>query len=231
MSQPFRLLSAASLALLGLACGSEVSRAGLVTSSAAIPPPQTVIDFSQFSGGFTFTAGPVQIGGLVGQDVTWETTTADSVIGDGTYGLADNGFWTAGRDGYTGVNTSTDSMIYRFNDGPVAGVGGFVNYAPGTGTPVIAALGAGDAVLESFNLEAVAPISTPAGTDAGAFRGIVRANADIFALRVTGAFIVLDDLTFSETAIPEPSSAILAGLGLVGAAAFGWTRRRSSRAC
>ena len=176
-------------------------QAGLVTSVSEFPEGAgtTVIDFSEFSGPFLFTAGPVQIGDPAARDIEWFSTASNSVIGNGSYGLSTNGSWTSGRNGYTGLNTSSGSMTFRFNDSPVAGVGGFMNYAPGTAaTAIIEALDQAGEILESYDLIALAPISTPGGVDAGAFRGIVRAQADIYALRVSNAFDVLDDFTFTE---------------------------------
>lgn len=116
----------ALLAIVFATAGTQQAMASLITSVGDLSGP-TVIDFSQF-GAFQFTAGPVQIGGLVGEDVTWESTSSNSVIGNGSYNLGGNGTWTAGRDGYTGTNSDTAEMTYRFNDGPVNGVGGFMNY-------------------------------------------------------------------------------------------------------
>ncbi len=218
-------------ALIALVCAGFGSNtwADLVTSANEIPGAQ-VIDFSEFNVSFNYTAGPVQIGNPVVRDIEWFSTYSSSVIGSGGYGLGDNGSWTSGRTGYTGVNTDSGAMTYRFNDGPVAAVGGFVNYAPQyTPNALIEALDQNGDVLESWDLVALAPISTPDGTDEGAFRGIVRPQADIYALRVSNSFIVLDDLAFtSQPSVPVPmlSAWMLALLaGLLGLVAF--MRRRA----
>lgn len=187
-------------AIIFLGFGST-AQADLVTSAGDFPDA-TVIDFSEFNGPWLITAGPVQIGTPVARDIEWFSTYASSAIGSGTYGLDGNGSWTSGRNGYTGLNTSSGAMTYQFNDLPVAGVGGFMNYAvPGYGNAIIQALDQAGEVLESYDLVALAPISTPGETDAGAFRGIVRAQADIYALRVSNAFDVLDDFSFTGTSL------------------------------
>lgn len=210
----------------------SATHADLVQSAGEIPAA-TVIDFSEFSGSFLFTAGPVQIGGPVGLDIEWSSSNVNAVIGDGQYGLVDNGNWTAGRNGYTGLNIADGSMTFQFNDAPVAGVGGFMNYAaPNYGSAIIEALDQGGAILESYDILALAPISTPGGTDEGAFRGIVRPQADIYAFRLLNAFDVLDDLTFTNvpTGPPEPvptlsTWALILMAGLLGMVAF--VRRRA----
>lgn len=223
------------LALITIGFGSS-SQAALVTDAADIPNA-AVIDFSEFAGGWLYGAGPVQIGNPVSRDIEWSSSTSNSVIGDGAYGLLNNGNWTSARVGFTGLNAASGHMTYQFNDAPVAAVGGFMNYATGNGTPVIEVLDQNGAVLESYDVLAMAPISTPNGTDEGAFRGIVRPQADIYALRITNAFDVLDDLTFTSTVVSRPpippsipvpalsTWALLLLAGLMGVAAF--TRRRA----
>jgi hypothetical protein len=49
----------------------------------SIPDPTGIISFGEFSGGFTWTAGPVQVGTSVGEDVRWSSDISYSVIGNG----------------------------------------------------------------------------------------------------------------------------------------------------
>lgn len=207
----------AACAVLCLLALQGVSQATLVTSAPA-GPNATVIDFSQFGPGYGFTFGPTQIGGLVGMNVVFTANPGGggnsglgSVLGSGSYGLGANGSW-GGAQTYSGLDSNTGSMTYTF-DTALSSVGGFINYVPNAGfaQAIIEALDINGLVLESYILNISAPISTPGGFNAGAFRGIERLAGDIYGFRVTGAFIVLDNLTFVPT--PEPASLALWGIG------------------
>jgi hypothetical protein len=209
--------------LAALLCTRDV-QAVLSTSSGDLSNP-AVIDFSQFLVQTSVNAG-IQVGGLVGEDV-FLTAVGDARVGPMNHGLGDNGFWS--RSGALSNDLTQGAMTFTFNDGPVSGVGGFTNYCTGsqfgcTTSVLIEALDNFGAVLEGYDLAVSAPISTPAGVDAGAFRGIVRPTADIYALRLSYGFHVIDDLAF--TRVPEPSSAVLC---IVGVAAAGLSARRRGR--
>ncbi len=197
--------------------GTQNAFADTITDAGNIPEPSQTVDFSQFtgdfsadcpdifSGDFCFTVGPIQVGDLVLEDIIWSSTHVGSVIGNGVYGLGDNGGWDSDRNGYVGINFAADTAVMKFdfNDGAVCAVGGFVNYGPNEFPDpfVIRALDNGDVVLETFDVRSDAPISTPAAQNDGAFRGIVRASNDIAAIELTGEFDVLDDLKFSRNCI------------------------------
>jgi len=197
----------------------------------------TVIDFSQFGGiGYNFTFGPTQIGSVVGLDVVFTANPLNggnsgfgAVLGSGAYGLSANGSWTDDPT-YSGLDSGVGAMTYLFNFGLVSEVGGFVNYGPDLGPPVILeALDRGGSILESHVLNREAPISTPFLFNAGAFRGIRRAQADIAGFRISNSYVVLDDLAFgsSATPVPEPSTLVLVVSGAIALASR--SRNRSRR--
>jgi hypothetical protein len=185
----------------------------------------TTYDFSQFSVPFQFSNGPLEIAPNGSPSVLWTTAPSPgiglsgSVIGNGTYGLGANGSWNSARNGYVGLNSVAGSMTFTFNGYSVREVGGFVNYVPGASSFTIEALSSSGATLESYNVSSLAPISTPASFNAGAFRGIARLQDDIAAFRISGGNPVLDDFSFLRgngdiTAVPEPSSMALAAIAL-----------------
>jgi hypothetical protein len=228
------------LVLFALLAGP--ARASFVTSSSGLTSP-TVVDFSQFTS-TTFGAGPTQVGGLVGENIVFtssnSSTNGGAVVGTlGHYGLGSNGFWNGGKtgtlpmSGITGLNVGTGTITFTFNTGPVAQVGGFINYAPSSGPDVmITALGSGGTVLESYDVNSLAPISTPGATSAGAFRGISRGSADIVAFQLSNEFVGLDNLTFTRQpgaagpAVPEPSSLVLCAAALASLQAYRLMRRK-----
>lgn len=208
-----------------------VGTADAMTITDNILPDAIVQDFSdgddiprqaQFGG-----PGDASAGGIT---VTWRSTNSSAVFSGFTdnYTLANNGFWIgddADRDGFVGTNSETASMTFEFET-LVAGVGGLINYAisqgePDGNPPVLSIFNGSGALLDTFNLLPEAPINTPGQANAGEFRGFWRTQADIASFTLSGAFIVLDDLTFTETAfVPVPAAlplmlAGLAGLGLV----------------
>lgn len=214
------LLSALCLA------GATTTEASLITTA----PSGTVIDFSQFSG-WLWGAGPTQVGTLVGDDVVFTSTTTSSVIGDGGYGFLSNGSWS-GKSG-AGLNTSTGTMTFTFNTAMVSSVGGFLNYVPDAGyggDVFISVYDSLSTLLESYNISALAPISTPGGVNAGAFRGISRSTADISYFTLSNAYVMIDDLTYSSTGgptpTPEPSTLLLLSGGIM---ALGLGRKKITR--
>ncbi len=198
--------------LVAVLLGAGPAAAELVTSADAIPGPNYVINFSQFTTMNPSPASPVQVGALVGKDVTMENCNE---YGNLSFSLGygfwspQNGYWrgpayTSPGIYFTCSYNPPNMILFRFKDGPVRGVGAFVNYDPYMSPqPTITALGKNDEVLEEYNLATAAPISTPSQENAGGFRGIVRSQADIYAFKYSQGYLVLSNLTFSE---PTPAA-------------------------
>ena len=214
-----RLFFACGLALL---CGVDrVGWTALIDSPVGIAMPQTVINFSQFSGVNTIhTQGPVQLG----MNVAFSSTNLNgSLLGSGPYSFNDNGNWDDslnlagvdvdqfGNDQYT--------MTFRFGDGPVSVVGGLVNYAVlpdnGFSDVILSALASDGSILESYDLTQLDPISTRNQVNVGGFRGIRRSSADIAAFTLSNSAVAITDLTFSSAiATPELATIPMAVFGL-----------------
>ena len=156
--------------------------------------------------------GPVVLDGFA------VTGSPQVTYGDVGYGLASNGSWSS----FSWVATNNGTGSITFNLGGTFGlVGGFLNYAPGNGNDAtIEALAAnGTTVLETYDLVTLAPISTPGGLNAGAFRGISRGTSDIAFLRLSGDFILTHTLEVgASSVVPEPGTLALVGIALLGLA-------------
>ena len=226
-----------SVTLLGLAVFASSANATLITSSGGMSAIDGTLTFDGPPVNY-FGTGPIQVGVGVGENITWFSTNSSFQGGSvcnfsGGYGFGGNGSWRG--KSMIGVNSynNGDVMTIAFNDGPVKEVGGFLNYATfGYGDAFIAAYDSSNNLLESYNLSAVAPISTPNGFNDGAFRGIVRACDDIKYFTMSGAYIGADDVVFHRggqiSVVPEPG-AIATGVIMLGSLAFGMTRRRFRR--
>lgn len=215
------------VALLFTAVVAAPAPAQLVTSSS--PFFTQVLDLGAYSNGlYNFTKGPVviQAGVTFVADVIGNPAKG-SVIGQGGYGLGDNGFW-GGTVTYIGLDGAAGYMRILF-DNPVGGFGGFMNYVPGFGDVFIRALAGDMSVLESYNLVNDAPISTPDGFNEGAFRGIIRGQNDIYGFELANAYIVATDMRYGfadATTVPEPSTVLLLASGMLGVGLVSWRRRR-----
>jgi hypothetical protein len=189
----------------------------LLTSSSSITSP-TVIDFSAFGPGITYTSGPVALG----SGVTWSSSTPGSSIGSGTYvllsGTSSNGIWDSNLHDVA-LGGFPGTMTFTFAS-PVSSVGAFMNYAPcAVCSDVVIGAYDGSTSLGSFDINLLAPISTPGGVDQGAFRGISAGSPEITSFTVSNSGVILTDLTFggaAATSVPEPSTIVLLSIGLLG---------------
>ena len=132
-----------------------------------------------------------------GSGITWTSASDNSVFGynDG-YGFNANGTWFLTM---AGTNDSTSTMTFSLNN-EVSAVGGFINYATGEGTPVIAVYDSNNNLIES----AVLAFSTGGGTDTGFFYGFQEGSPIISSFTLSGAYIGITDLTTAN-----PFSAVM----------------------
>jgi hypothetical protein len=203
------------LFLLGALC----VQAALITSVPSGGTPTT------FAGGSTCTGGP-DAGftiAVVTNPVCWNVSTY--------FGFTNNGTWNNPTTGFALIGANSNTAAFMIDLGGLyAAAGSFMNYnAPAASPgPTISAIAAnGVTVLESYDLSVSAPISTPGGSNAGAFRGISRPSADIRYLEFANSYVAIHDITLASTisAAPEPSSFIFLGTALAAAIAFIRIRR------
>jgi hypothetical protein len=217
--KPVRRLSALFVlfcaSLLALQAGASVVTS--IPGGTVIPMP--AINY--------FGSGPQTFGTT--NPVTWSSSNAfnqgGSVFGyTGGYSYLGNGSWDGSLGPMAGLNDSkdfflvTDTMEFTFAS-PVSAVGGFLNYAPGSSNPTtIAVYDVHGNLIESFNLMFL----TGGGANTGAFYGFQENGAIIKSFTLSDNFIGITNLTAAS--VPEPSSLLLIGTGLL--AAIGSGRRR-----
>lgn len=244
-------LLAAGLLVLALGLAAAPAGADLIigdngtygnyTVPATFPSPNTVVTFAQFPyPGVIYNGTAIQVGGLVSKDIQFTSSNTNGTDGayisaGYTYSFSGNGLWgvnipLASMYASHSSNPSNGSMTFTFAN-PVSAVGAFMNYIPNLGGPysvVLAALGQ-DLItpLESWDLviSPGAAITTTGLADAGAFRGIGRLTADIYAFRLTVANsdLALTDLRDNGSPVPLPGSVWLLGSGFL--ALFGLRRQ------
>ena len=206
--------------LLGaLLIASCASSAALITSDVGYDGP--TIDLGAFENGlYNFTFGPESLPG----GITFTAAPGGggnsgqgSVIGQGSYGLGGNGFF-GGDAVYIGVDSGTGYAQLTF-DTEVSFFGAYFNYAPGFGdAPTIFALDDMDNVIESYDLAAMAPISTPGGFNEFQFRGIDLGMSTMKTFRFGGSYLLLAGtpdgrVVEPPTSVSSPSALFLLLMG------------------
>ncbi|MEP3225720.1 MAG: PEPxxWA-CTERM sorting domain-containing protein [Parasphingorhabdus sp.] len=189
------------------------SAATLLTSAGGYTGP--TLDIGSFAGNpFVFSAGPFALPG----GITYSASASNSVIGAGSYGLDGNGVVTSDVD-IIGTNNGTSIVTLTF-DSVVSSFGGMVNYAPDNGdNATIAAFDINDNLIGSFDLTALAPISTPGAVNAFDFRGIDGDGVGIKSFTLSGDFLIIQAGGLAA-AVPEPATwaFMIFGFGAIGGA-------------
>jgi hypothetical protein len=203
--------------------GALCAHGALITSAPAGGATTT------FAGGSTCSGGP-DAGftiATVTSPVCWNVSTF--------FGFSSNGTWNNPATGFALIGANSTTAAFTIDLGGLyAAAGGFMNYnAPAASPgPTISAIAAdGVTILESYDLSVSAPISTPGGSNAGAFRGISRPSADIRFLELANSYVAIHDITLASTtsAAPEPSSFVLLGPALAIALARLFQNRHERR--
>ncbi len=222
----FRTLTAAVI----LASASMASAGTLLTTDAGYTGRG--LNLSAFANGnYNFTFGPINVDGFTftaspggsGGFPFGGNSGQGSVVGQGGYGLGANGSF-GGPAVYVGVDSGTGYAQLLGKTG-YSQLGFFINYAPGVGDNVtFSTLDALGNVIESFDIAALAPISTPGGFNQFMFRGVAGDTPNsIYGLRFGGNYVLLTGTAdgVPNPGVPEPASwvMLIAGFGLVGAAA------------
>lgn len=196
-----RLIRLACIPLVGL-LGGPWAQASQVTEIAF--GQDVVIPVENYIG-----SGPK----TVAAGISWSSPVANSLYGyNQGFGFTGNGFWGVNLS-MVGLNDPVATMTFAF-DQPVAGFGGFLNYSPSIGPAEISIYGADSVKLDSYLLS----FATGGGSDRGEFHGFVDNHADIYAFKLTGAyvaganFVVLRD---APASVPEPDSGWLILLGML----------------
>ena len=225
-----KILNALAVPALAFGAYPAVAATSLLTSNAGYTGPG--LDLSAHANGnYNFTFGPITVDGFTFTAAPGGggNSGLGSVVGQGGYGLGANGSF-GGDAVYIGVDSATGYAQLRSTTA-FSQIGFFMNYCPNCGgnPATIEALDAAGNVFASFNLQALAPISTPGGFNDFAFRGISSDAQDIYGLRFGGNYILITGTADGvPNAVPEPATwaLLILGFGAVGAAL---RRRQTAR--
>ncbi len=162
--------------------------------------------------------------------ITWSSDVPAAFGFRRLYGFQDNGAWYLHP--MIGLSQASGTMSLSF-DAPVAGVGGYFNYAQAGGAPLgdaptIAVYDVNHQLLDTFVLD----FDTGGVDHSGFFYGFDVGSARISSFEMSGSYIGMTDLRVraGDTApndVPEPGTILLVGAALL--AIGGTTRRRAPR--
>ena len=218
--------------LFALVLFAATAQASLLTSDVGYGGPG--LDLSAYAtGSYNFTFGPEPIPGGITFTAApggGGNSGSGSVLGQGSYGLGANGSFDLPAV-YAGVDSGTGYAQFEFA-APINSFGAYFNYAPGFGdNATISVLDALDNVLESWDLTAFAPISTPGGFNQFAFRGIDLGNSTFSTFRFGGNYILAAASSSGnptgpgQQPVPEPGTMILLGIGLGALGIFRFSKK------
>ena len=209
------------LSVMTLACMYGVpAGATPLTPPAELLGPQTVIDFNTLAAGslpsplilsgVTFSGFLSFANTVIDTDGFLASTNFPAFVSDKALGIAD-------------TNPNLPNFTIAFAS-PVAQVG-FGLFDPNFPGNLISAYNSGGILLETTSPDALFP---PGGSGAD-YVGFVRGSADIARIEIVAGVsgnttdaLWIDNLAFSSTPVPEPTTLLLLGLGLAG---LGFSRR------
>lgn len=225
-------IAAAATVVLSFAGAANAATSLLTTDVGYTGPSLNLTGYD--NGNYNFTFGPVALAGgmtLVAAPGGGGNSGLGSVVGQGNYGLASNGSF-GGSAVYIGVdsNTGFDTVTLA---GAVSQIGFYFNYAPDNGGnhATITALDNLSNVLGAYDLETLAPISTPGGFNQFQFRGISSTSANIAAFRFGGDYILAsgsaNGAVIAPGGVPETATWAMMMFGFAGLGLMLRTRRRT----